>query len=728
MRKKIIGFTSCLLAISVVLSSTVIPVQAVKKTEKKSSVKKKKITIYVGKKKKILIKNRKKKAVYTFRSKNAKIVKVSSKGIMTAKKTGKTKISVKERYEKKTRSLGFITVIVKKAGTKTKTPHSSSPAVQTAVPTPVTSQPADNASTPAPSVTPESSMTPGPIETPSQTATPRPPIVPEIKDTPTKLNQKVNGVEYGEQITTQYYSTTTGKNRNVIIILPPGYTEDKKYPVLYLFHGGMGDENDWIDGGIRYMIGNMIANGEAGEMIVVLPNCRCREDDSAANADGFALGHVQSFDNFLNDFRDNLMPYIEGHYSVATGRDNTAVAGLSMGGRVALNIGVSLVDRVGYTGAFSPAYGIFPYSANGLTEEGLFTEETFTLPDNYNKSTFILINTGKQDNMIKNEPARYHEALEANGIHHTYYTMDGTHDWPVWRNGFYNFTRYLFQTPSGTTVTPDPPIELQPIVYDVPSDFDRTQDGVTYGTITKIEYYSTTTEAMRKANILLPAGYTEEKQYPVLYLLHGIGGDENEWVGDGKPRYILGNLISKGLAKEMIVVIPNCRARKNDQATSEFTLDHYAAFDNFINDLRDNLMPYIEEHYSIATGRKNTAIAGLSMGGRESLNIGLNMPETFGYIAAFSPGYGVFAYTANGVSEPGLFTEETFRLPDLYKDNTLLMINNGISDGGENAIGGTCHKALEKNEIPHLFYVTEGGHDFKVWKHGLYNFALQIFQ
>ena len=88
----------------------------------------------------------------------------------------------------------------------------------------------------------------------------------------------------------------------------------------------------------------------------------------------------------------------------------------------------------------------------------------------------------------------------------------------------------------------------------------------------------------------------------------------------------------------------------------------------------------------------------------------------------------MFAYEANGVKEDGLFTEETFRLPEEYKDHTLLMLNNGISEGGENALGGQCHKVLEKNEIPHLFYVTEGGHDFKVWKHGLYNFALQIFQ
>lgn len=264
--------------------------------------------------------------------------------------------------------------------------------------------------------------------------------------------------------------------------------------------------------------------------------------------------------------------------------------------------------------------------------------------------------------------------------------------------------------------------------YEVPGNFDLKQKDVIYGTVEKKQYNSTTTKTRRKVNVLLPAHYTEKKKYPVLYLLHGIGGDENEWLHQGRANIILSNLMANGLVREMITVIPNCRARKNDKATTEFTLEHFAAFDNFMNDLRDNLMPYMEKHYSIATGRENTAIAGLSLGGRESLYIGLNMPETFGYIASFSPGYGVFAYTANGVSEDGLFTEETFRLPDEYKDNTLLLINNGISEGGENTIGGTCHRILKEKNIPHDFYITKGRHNFKVWKHGLYNFAIRIFQ
>ena len=285
-------------------------------------------------------------------------------------------------------------------------------------------------------------------------------------------------------------------------------------------------------------------------------------------------------------------------------------------------------------------------------------------------------------------------------------------------------TPTLFPSPVPTQ-TPEP----TPDIYDTPDDFDQTLSGVTYGTLSRKNYYSTITEKQRNVNIILPPNYSEEKQYPVLYLLHGIGGDENEWLS-GNPRQIIGNMNDADTAKEMILVIPNVRCRANDAANPSdcFTLEHYHAFDNFIHDLKENLMPYIEENYSIATGRENTAIAGLSMGGRESLYIGLSMPETFGYIAAFSPGYGVFAYTANGVSEPGLFTKDSFTLPEAYKNNTLILINNGISEGGENAIGGDCHRALEQNEVPHKFYVTTGGHDFTVWKNGLYNFALRIFK
>ena len=425
--KKIIAFV---LALSVLLNGTAVAAKQAKKT----TVKTKKLTMKVGEKKGITLKNKKKKTAYVYKSSKPAVAKVSGSGKVTAQKAGRTKITVHEKKKKKITKIGTITVIVTE---KQKTKPTQTPDARPSQ-TP--------AATAKPSVEPTAEPTTKP--TPKPTLTPSLPSDPRMKATPNKLTSKQSGVQYGTKVVTKYYSSTTDRDRNVIVILPDGYTEQKKYPVLYLFHGGMGDETDWIAGSVQYMIGNMIASKEATEMILVMPNCRCREDDSAAHADGFALGHVQSFDNFINDFRDNLMPFTNKTYSVAEGRENTAIAGLSMGGRVSLHIGISLSDKVGYTGAFSPAYGIFPYSNNGLTEEGLFTEQTFTLPAEYKENTFIMINNGQQDTMVRKEPERYHNALEKNGVEHIYYTIKGGHDWVVWRNGFYNFASYLFQTPA----------------------------------------------------------------------------------------------------------------------------------------------------------------------------------------------------------------------------------------------------------------------------------------
>lgn len=263
--------------------------------------------------------------------------------------------------------------------------------------------------------------------------------------------------------------------------------------------------------------------------------------------------------------------------------------------------------------------------------------------------------------------------------------------------------------------------------YVTPNGYDKLKENVDYGTISKIEYYSKTTETIRRANIWLPANYTENKKYPVLYLLHGIGGDENEWLL-GKPEYILGNLISEKEANEMIVVFPNVRAREDDLGNPNdiFTLKHFKAFDNFINDLTNDLMPYIEKNYPIKIGRNNTAIAGLSMGGRESLYIGFTLCQTFGYIGAFCPAFGIFKYFNNGVSEEGLFTEESFRLPNNLK--TLVMIVNGKNDNVVLNEPLRQHYVLVENNVNHIYYEIEGGHDFTVWNHRLYNFVKRIFK
>jgi predicted alpha/beta superfamily hydrolase len=161
--------------------------------------------------------------------------------------------------------------------------------------------------------------------------------------------------------------------------------------------------------------------------------------------------------------------------------------------------------------------------------------------------------------------------------------------------------------------------------------------------------------------VYTPPGYDAAETYPVLYLLHGIGGNHTEWLG-GEPNNVLSNLLALGEAPPMIAVIPNVRAMKDDGYQSDmFSAENIAAFDNFINDLRDDLMPFIKENYSVSDKREETAIAGLSMGGREALFIGVSMPETFGYVGAFCPAPGLMGVN---LGFAGQLTPEEMTLPE----------------------------------------------------------------
>ena len=264
--------------------------------------------------------------------------------------------------------------------------------------------------------------------------------------------------------------------------------------------------------------------------------------------------------------------------------------------------------------------------------------------------------------------------------------------------------------------------------YTVSGDLLWKQENVEYGEMVEIEYESSVTGTTRKANVLLPAGYTTEKQYPVLYLLHGSEGDHNEWK-KGDPKYIVGNAIAAGEAKEMIVVMPNVRARANDGPVSpkDDTLENFEAFDNFINDLQQCLMPYIEENYSVYTERENTAIAGLSLGGRESIYIGRTLYEEFAYIGSFSPGPGVVAYKMGNLTEDGLFEPEDLAFPEGYEPK-VLMITEGDADSIVGNVPHIYHDLFTDAGVEHIFYTIKGGHDYTVWKRSLYAFAGEIFK
>ncbi len=273
------------------------------------------------------------------------------------------------------------------------------------------------------------------------------------------------------------------------------------------------------------------------------------------------------------------------------------------------------------------------------------------------------------------------------------------------------------------------------IVMDIPDDYNISRTGVTYGTFKSDRYYSTYTDSERPFNVILPAGYSEDKKYPVVYMMHGIFGNQDSFGSDADSCSIVktaGNLYAANEATEAIIVIPSIRVCTDSSVEDRFSAENYKFYDLFREDLINCLMPYMVKNYSIATGRENTAIAGFSMGGREALYIGITKPETFGYIGAFCPAYGIFAYEANytGVGEEGLFSDTaSFTLPSEYIDNTFIMIVKGSNDTTVNEMPTTYHEALESNGVSHVYYEVEGAfHDESAWGHGLYNMLRNVFK
>jgi enterochelin esterase-like enzyme len=260
-----------------------------------------------------------------------------------------------------------------------------------------------------------------------------------------------------------------------------------------------------------------------------------------------------------------------------------------------------------------------------------------------------------------------------------------------------------------------------------PAGFAAMRSRGRRGKIETVEYDSKTVGARRKALVYTPPGYEAAEgsdapsgkasaaTYPVLYLLHGIGGDEQEWNRNGSPQSILDNLINDGNAMSMIVVMPNGRARPNDRAGGDWR-GQGPAFEKFERDLLDDLIPFIEARYAVKTGREHRALAGLSMGGGQTLNVGLAHLESFAWLGAFS--------AAPNTRPP----EELVAKPEEAAGKLkLLWISCGDKDGLIN-ISQRLHGYLKEHGVPHVWHVEPGGHDFDVWKSDLYWFARQIFR
>ena len=250
---------------------------------------------------------------------------------------------------------------------------------------------------------------------------------------------------------------------------------------------------------------------------------------------------------------------------------------------------------------------------------------------------------------------------------------------------------------------------------DPPAGFNVVREGIPHGRVEMIEYDSRTVGTRRKMQVYTPPDYSRDRKYPVLYLLHGIGGDETEWQRLGTPNVLLDNLIADGKATPMIIVMPNGRAQKNDRAEGDVYAGG-AAFANFERDLLDDVIPAIDARYSVLTDREHRALAGLSMGGGQTLNFGLAHLDRFAWIGAFSSAPNTNA-PAQLVPDPAAVTQQV----------KLLYLSCGNRDGLFRISQGV-HVYLKERNVPHIWNVDGNAHDAIHWRNNLYHFSQRIFR
>lgn len=250
-----------------------------------------------------------------------------------------------------------------------------------------------------------------------------------------------------------------------------------------------------------------------------------------------------------------------------------------------------------------------------------------------------------------------------------------------------------------------------------PEGFDKVRDNISHGKIETVEYASKTVGTNRKMMVYTPPGYSAGKKYPVLYLLHGIGGDHLEWYNNGHPEVILDNLYADKKLVPMIVVLPNGRAMKDDRSGGNiFEPEKVKAFETFEQDLLNDIIPFVESNYSVKANRESRALAGLSMGGGQSLNFGLSNLDTFAWVGGFS--------SAPNTKAPEVLIPNPVETAKKLK---LLWISCGNEDGLI-SFSQKLHQYCKENKVPHIWQVEPGKHEFPVWKNDLYQFSQLIFR
>lgn len=268
-------------------------------------------------------------------------------------------------------------------------------------------------------------------------------------------------------------------------------------------------------------------------------------------------------------------------------------------------------------------------------------------------------------------------------------------------------------------------------IYELSDELTKKQSDVDYGTIDEdVEYYSTTANDYKKCNVLLPYNYDEDTKYPVLYFIHGWGSSYDSHFSNASYLHTLyGNMVNKNLAVPMIIVSVDMYTDKQADKDKKTDEEMRFIYDKIADDIVVDLMPFIEKNYSVATGRENTAVIGVSQGGAESLITGFKYLDNFGYIAGIAPDTGVI---------PTEWFKGTFwntpyfdKFPTPTESNTPIYLYMAVGSKDPWNIDCTLYysEVLDDMGVKNQTDYVEGfGHDGDFWRVGMYNFMHKIFR
>ncbi|MBO4397634.1 MAG: hypothetical protein J5805_03770 [Bacteroidaceae bacterium] len=613
------------------------------------------------------------------------------------------------------------------------------------------------------------------------------------------LVHSLQNVPHGSVDYISYYSETIGAYNNAIVYTPPFYDKNpkKKYPVFYLISGTTDTEEVYFKvGKVNNILDNLIAQGLATDMIVVLPYGNpvnlFKGQQKTPQGQGFR-------DVFGSDLLNDLMPFIEKNYRTINDRNSRAIGGFSRGGNQGLSCGLHNLDKFSWLCSYSSftttdipevydnanvtnskinlfwhgvgtddfLYGNAKDYMDFLDQKGINTIKEFT-SDKFghtwmnaryflDKSLRLLFQDKKKQPVQQGVKAPEPKNKEGQrltpevmartfprGVISPEYNNDGSVTFRFFapnaqdveldcqmfgeRKKMVNDGQGVWEY-TATSVTPDiypysfyvdglqvadpqnmyifPNERFKSSIVDIRGATPSMQDmqDVPHGKVTYRYYHSNTFDIERPMCVYTPAGYnpSSKEKYPVLYLIHGMTDTYETWSKVGRANMILDNMIAQGLAKKMIVVMPYANPYpemiSQGKAEAPDVMDTKKISDEIVN----NIIPFVEANYNTINDADHRAIAGFSLGGRQTLATGLGNPDKFHYVAAYAPA--IFGDEIHTNFEDGTYAP----IETLKKKNQYMFIGTGSDDFLIKA-SRDLDSYLTQQGITHTFYNSGGGH------------------